>query len=312
MLKIIWESASSLALLNIRPFDPSGEIFFEYRDNYTQPGTITINDTVFAYGEYTFTDDIVVNPGGYLYTQRAYNGRTTHFSFGSNAGIIVQNGGHLLANKTDSHQPVFTSVGTQKWDGITYIGDHLTDYFSGWLTNAHAGIRVDHGSLNIDKAIISNCDYGVVYLGSSGNVCNGTMIRSNKKFGVYLIDSGALVNNCDISGNYRGGMRIWRANNNHIAENQIYNNGINDHTGFHYWAGIELLEGAASLSCNTIQNNAGAGLMVFGQTYVNMTDWAINSLKDNVQSLNQLGFDYGQMTLIGGTANVTCGAEYVL
>ncbi len=257
------------ALLNILPNDVDSTIGFDFRLNYPQPGPVHISNDVFVLARYDFTDDLIIESGGALWTGYPFRGRVSQPRFGPGAGMVVQSGGGL---QVPTQAVVFQAIaGGQNpaWRGISVHSQSSSNLFSGVVADAEVGILVNGGYLNLDSARINSCGLGVAWVRASGEM-HDCIIQNNSRYGAYVIDSEIALLNNTIRWNLAGGLRLWRADQIQVIGNTITYNGTGHLSTSPYWAGMEIIEGSVVLACNNVSNNEGAGLMLFGQSYADM------------------------------------------
>jgi hypothetical protein len=107
-------------------------------------------------------------------------------------------------------------------------------------------------------------------------------------------------------------MRLWGCTYSNLSNNRVHDNGIAHDSTFAYWPGIELLEGAANFHCNDVSENEGPGLHVMPQGFAYMGNGAArNKFRDNMQALNILGTDLGEIFEDNGNADLRCGENTI-
>ncbi len=321
---------SGSALVNIAPNDLGHNVTFQFDLDYTQDeqgGPVQIDREVFAYGKYDFTDDVEVLPGGVLHLQKAYYSRGdfpnfgySTLNFGPNSALLVQPGGGI---RGEPRLGFYSSVlaGAPDWNGVRINSSDPENTFAPKISGAAIGVNVQDGHLVLNKPDIRQCGIGAAWVRSTGYVWGTTtsppqsFIRSNDRYGMYVIDSDVTINGCDISQNGHGGIRFWRAEHNAITNCDINQNGSAG-VNVPFRAGLQVLNGTLFMQCTDAERNQGPGLLLLSQTYADLGDAqysALNHFYWNNQAYNGEpdDVDYGQIALMGGLAGMACGRNYV-
>jgi parallel beta-helix repeat protein len=238
-------------------------------------------------------------------------GTTIHVATNKNVTVY----GQIQANGTAVQPITFDRAGTTGvWNGLKiYSTDSQNSVSYATLRNAACGIVVYHGYANIGHVTVENCTYMGVGFGYSNGVLSYSTLQNDSVRGAVLFHSNISIHDNLFSGNDVSGLRIWGCDQILVANNTFFNNGDAHRTDYSVWPGIELLEGALNLRCNTFQNNAGPALHLLPQAYAYMSfdNGGRNKIENNMLGRDLLGYDYGQIHLQGGTVTVRCGENTI-
>ncbi|HEY3295412.1 MAG TPA: right-handed parallel beta-helix repeat-containing protein [bacterium] len=222
--------------------------------------------------------------------------------------------GKIIANGTAAAPIVFDRSGaTGLWTGLSIrnSADPANSISYATVRNAVNGISVSNSRATISYVTAENCQWnGVGFARSTGTLSHCTLQNDSVR-GALLFRSSVAVHDNLFSGNGVYGLRIWGCDQIPLSNNIFQNNGGLHRADFAYWPGLEVLEGAVTLTCNSFDHNAGPAMLLLPQAYGDMGTSARNKLSDNMQALNLLGYDYGQIYLQGGTADLYCGENTI-
>ncbi|MBU0509572.1 right-handed parallel beta-helix repeat-containing protein [bacterium] len=294
----------------------------EINAHYAGVKTLTTSSTINLAGDSLTTPSYAIySPAGTI----NFSGRNSIKGIYLGGGLLSFAPGSDIRIKPDSYihcygsfdasgtaaQPIiFQRSGATAWAGIR-IEDHGTNNHMSYATvkGARHGIIVSNSSrAMLDHITVQDCESGVVYTWySSGSLTNST-IRNNSKRGVFLLHNNASLNNNAVYNNGWYGLRMWGCNYSSIMYNTVHDNGILHDPNDAYWTGIQLLEGAAHLTCNDVYENEGPGMLVLPQGFGYMGNGGgHNDFRDNNQAISIGRPDLGQLCLLSGRADINCG-----
>jgi len=217
--------------------------------------------------------------------------------------------GRIVANGTASHPIVFDhSQVLGLWNGIAIrysTAENSISYAT--VRNAEDGIIVYRANAAISHVTLENCGRGGIGFAYATGSLSFSTLQNDSVRGALIFNSNISVHDNNFIGNGVYGLRMWGCEQITLSNNTFTNNGRLHRPDYAYWPGLEVLEGSVNLQCNTFTHNAGPGLVLLPTAYADMGSSARNVFTDNMQAMNDLGFDYGEVNLDGGTLAMYCG-----
>jgi M6 family metalloprotease-like protein len=229
--------------------------------------------------------------------------------------VLMQPGAQIIVNGTlraegtwEQNQTVFDCADTnQHWSGIEIRSNSAANCLRHVIIrHADKGVVVNGGCDTLIMSRVELCGLGIVWIRGNGLVehCD---LSHNSRYGAWIADSPIPFGYNFIERNGQGGVRIWRGMGTSFYNNQINNNGMAHDPDDPYWPGVLLLQGQLRMECNDITWNQGSGVMLAGESFTDMHNNKRNLISNNMQAVDALGFDYGQMMLCGGLADMQWG-----
>ena len=227
----------------------------------------------------------------------------------SERGIYVS--GRIIAQGTEEHPIIFDcSQPNGRWSQLRISSDDPGNVLEHVIIrHATYGLMVP-GRVNADHVLAENCWVGGLFVQAAGEVEN-SVFRNNERFGVWIYSSpGFAFHHNLVESNGGIGLEMWRVPAITIHHNVIRaNSGAESEPGM--VAGVHLLCSAADLNCNEISENFASGLLIEPQSYAYMGTESGNQLVDNVVNTDYQ-LEHGQITLVGGIADLACGWNTIM
>jgi hypothetical protein len=219
--------------------------------------------------------------------------------------------GRLIAQGTENNPIIFDcSDPNQRWDHLRIDSENPQNVMDHVIVRgARFGIVAHHGNLAVNHALVENCRDGVAFYYASGGIQN-SVIRNDERYGAWIIGYAAGFHDNVVENNGAAGLRIWKVREAGLHDNTVRQNGYRPPDGTNA-AGIQIICSGVDLQCNTIDSSAAGGLVIYPQSYADMSTEMWNQLVDNVaEDTNR--FDHGQITLVGGLAGLSCGWNTIM
>lgn len=235
--------------------------------------------------------------------------------FSSEAGMTVDEGGELIIEGTSSDPVIFDEmVEGQNWQSLEIRSSLPTNRLSMFkLFNATNGIVVVSGHAELENVLVEYCENtGIVYFRSTGNIREIASWDCGRR-GAWIINSAPLIENSSFSNNDGGiGLQYWGNSYCELVGSVIWYNGNFPLPDMSYHAGVQVLEGAVGLHCNSIWANGGPGLVALPASFCDLgSSLGHNEIASNMQLHNDEPLDYGQIFLAGGTIDINCGENEI-
>lgn len=277
---IVVMAAAIIGILATRagagPLDPPGPPASTGRNMIFQPASCAAFPIVIsAPGSYQLGGDITgcsgkdgiqITTGNVTLDLASHNVNGGGFTSGSLTGIKnVGANGQIVVRNGQVQQWGQTGVDLTS-SSVALVDNVIATY------NGDTGIALGSASAVTNSTASANAHVGILTAGSNNRIA-GCQADSNTGNGVYLLADGTTVEDCEVSGNFKGvsGGNIERIERNHIHNNSsdgIYvgtSSTVDENSVF--WnggVGVWCIGNNCAISHNAVGNNNNDGIYVGG------------------------------------------------
>jgi hypothetical protein len=227
----------------------------------------------------------------------------TKIKVAPNARITIA--GRIVVEGTENDSIIFEcSNPNQRWDQLRITSNDEQNVLEHVvIRHADFGLYV-MGRVNVNHVTVEDCGVGAVFLNAQGSIVRNSTFQNNDRYGAWIYRCGVDFFDNVVQNNDLVGLRLWRVPLINLRNDTI------DHNSYGDWeaanvGGVQFLNSAATMYCNTITDNALSGVILYPQSYANMTREKWNIIQDN--ATNQSYDFHGEITFAGGVADLFCG-----